>query len=139
MRIEIGQVNDWAEQAKDKGRGYLLAALDVFLQQRSGGNAAAEQQPADAGVQEHQHHAGNPNPGYYEDQNLRRIGAVAGRRGHGGGQYRVDRMVDGGDAGLNLRRRRIDKFPGDRLTAGDQAQRAFRGYRTDQPQRDKTP
>ena len=120
-----GQVDARPYEPQHEGRGDALALEHVALEPHGLGHAAAEAEPAHQRPEQHHRRARKPYHRRDGQQHLQRV-CTRGRLGRkGGGERGIYRVVEGRDAGVQLRRGGVHHALGQRLGAGDEAQGAL--------------
>ena len=139
LRHPVGQVDGGAQQAQDEGGVRPLGLPDVLPQKGGGGHPAAQVRIAHQGIEQQEDHPRQPEPGQDKGPDLGGVGAGRRRRGQGLRQNGVDGAVEGGDAAVDPGHGGVEDLRRQGLGAGQEAQGALDGDRTEQPQGHQPP
>ena len=135
----VGQVDHRPQEPQDKGRIHPLALPDIFPEKGGSAHPAPQAQIADQGVEQQQDHPCQPEPGQDKGPDLGGVGTGRRRRGQGLRQNGVDGAVEGGDTAADLGLSGVEDLRRQGLGAGQEAQGALDGDRTEQPEGHQSP
>ena len=139
------EVDPRLDDAEDKGRGYVLALIDVILIKYRRPDLTAYACVADECVAKKGKHPNNPNRCKNGDPYLQGIGAITGGRGEGLAYDGIYGTVEYGDSCVDGWRMISHNIRTYHLGARDQAEHALNGeganktYRHDAPKKHRDP
>ena len=134
-----GQIDGGMNQSQNKGRFHIFALLDALLQPHRCGHPAPQAQGGEKRIAQHSHHTEEPNPRQHPSQHLSRVDALPRCSSQGIGEDGIYHPIDHRHAAVDLRLGGGKHGLRQRLDAGNEAQWAFNGHRTQKPKPHQPP